>query len=63
MGLLCKEYNEFIVYWLPKLEKNAYNLITFQSLDAPIEIKEMEIKPFNREGFTVIEWGGCELKK
>lgn len=90
MGLLPKEYNEFIVYWLPQLEKNPYNLITFQqeaytdhailhiepepdsilrvfmviqSLDAPIEIKEMEIKPFNREGFTVIEWGGCELKK
>lgn len=88
MGLLPKEYNEFIVYWLPQLEKNAYNLITFQQktytnhavltiepkpdsvlrvfmvyqkLEAPVEVSEMEIMPFKREGFTVIEWGGCEL--
>jgi len=30
MGLLPKEYNEFIVYWLPQMQNNAYNLITFQ---------------------------------
>lgn len=30
MGLLPKEYNEFIVYWLPLLQANEYNLITFQ---------------------------------
>lgn len=29
----------------------------------PIEIDEMEIKPFMREGFTVIEWGGSEIKR
>jgi hypothetical protein len=29
IGLIPKEYNEFIVYWLPKLEKNKYNLIYF----------------------------------
>ena len=31
MGLNEEEMNEFIVYWLPKLEHNAYNLIAFQS--------------------------------
>jgi hypothetical protein len=31
MGLTPKEYNEFIVYWLPKMQDNPYNLITFQS--------------------------------
>lgn len=31
MGLTPKEYNEFIVYWLPKMQGNAYNLITFQT--------------------------------
>lgn len=31
MGLTPKEYNEFIVYWLPRMEKNPYNLITFQT--------------------------------
>lgn len=29
MGLNPKEYNEFIVYWLPKMEKNSYNFIKF----------------------------------
>ncbi len=31
IGLLPKEYNEFIVFWLPKMEHNAYNLISFQT--------------------------------
>lgn len=30
MGLTPKEYNEFIVYWLPRMQNNKYNLITFQ---------------------------------
>lgn len=30
IGLTPKEYNEFIVYWLPKMQDNTYNLITFQ---------------------------------
>lgn len=31
LGLTPKEYNEFIVYWLPQMQNNPYNLITFQS--------------------------------
>ncbi len=30
LGLTPKEYNEFIVYWLPKMLDNPYNLISFQ---------------------------------
>ena len=30
MGLTAREYNEFIVYWLPQMEGNAWNLISFQ---------------------------------
>lgn len=30
MGLTPKEYNEFIVYWLPRMQNNPYNLIAFQ---------------------------------
>ncbi len=30
MGLTPDEYNEFIVYWLPRMIENPYNLITFQ---------------------------------
>lgn len=31
LGLNRKEANEFIVYWLPILEENKYNLISFQT--------------------------------
>jgi len=31
LGLTEKEANEFIIYWLPQMENNAYNLISFQS--------------------------------
>lgn len=30
LGLTRREANEFIVYWLPLMEKNAYNVISFQ---------------------------------
>ena len=30
LGLTDKEANEFIIYWLPKMENNPYNLISFQ---------------------------------
>ena len=30
MGLTPREYNDFIVYWLPRMQDNPYNLITFQ---------------------------------
>lgn len=31
LGLNRREANEFIVYWLPHMEGNAYNLIAFQT--------------------------------
>ena len=31
MGLTRREANEFIVYWLPMMELNPYNLISFQT--------------------------------
>ncbi len=30
LGLNAKEVNEFIIYWLPEMQDNAYNLISFQ---------------------------------
>jgi hypothetical protein len=89
LGLTPKEYNEFIVYWLPIMKDNKYNLITFagedyeklaeltitpkpdsilrimmvfKPLNKPVKIEAQELKPFVREGFTVVEWGGTELK-
>ena len=31
LGLTEQEANEFIIYWLPKMEGNAWNLISFQT--------------------------------
>ncbi len=42
LGLTPREANEFIIYWLPKLEANEYNLLSFQfdnyTNSAPLEI-------------------------
>lgn len=89
MGLTAKEYNEFIVYWLPLMQGNTYNLISFQSeaytksavltvtpapdnllrvfmawkpLTEAVEIAPQTFLPFNRDGFTVVEWGGAQVK-
>ncbi len=88
LGLTPREYNEFIVYWMPKMQNNNYNLITFQTddyedmakltitpepdsiqrvfmtfkpLDEYINVREQQLKPFERHGFSVIEWGGAEI--
>ena len=90
MGLIPKEYNEFIVYWLPYMQNNPYNIISFQgsdytdaakltifpepdsvlrvfmtfkASDEPVEIQPQVLKPFERKGFTVVEWGGSCLSK
>lgn len=90
LGLNYKESNEFIMYWLPKLEKNNYNYIRFQTmdeinnnmsldinpepdtlirvvmeykaLDKKIEVKEQQLTKVERNGYTVVEWGGTEIK-
>ena len=33
LGLTPKEYNEMIVFWLPKMEHNKYNLVHFAGSD------------------------------
>ncbi len=90
LGLTRKEGNEFIVYWLPRMEKNPYNLISFQResytehaklrispepdtllrvfmawkpLENPVQIPAQEFSHCERKGFTVVEWGGCEVKE
>lgn len=89
LGLTRKEANEFIVYWLPQMEQNPYNLISFQTdvythaaqlevepapdtlirvfmawqaTDAYMELPRQELTAPNRTGFTVVEWGGTEIK-
>ena len=35
--------------------------MVYKSLDESIKIEPQEIKPFERKGFTVVEWGGTEV--
>ena len=90
LGLSNKEAEEFIIYWLPKLQESEYNYIRFTSqeelnsymplefskepdtlirihmqfkhLDEPIKVKEQILNKKERSGFTVVEWGGTEIK-
>lgn len=89
LGLNRKEANEFIVYWLPLMEQNPYNIIAFQT-DVYTEAAKLNVSPApdavirvfmtwqasesyvnlnaqeltapDRQGFTVVEWGGTEIK-
>lgn len=92
LGLNRREANEFILYWLPRMENNPFNLIhfssaayetlaalkitpnpetlirvmmVFQPLNDKIDFPEQDLTPLykTRSGFTVVEWGGCELKE
>lgn len=89
LGLNRREANEFIVYWLPLMEQNPYNIISFQTdiyTDAAqltvkptpdtvirvfmawqasehfVDLPEQELRAPERTGFTVVEWGGTEIK-
>jgi hypothetical protein len=44
LGLNSKESNEFIIFWLPILEKNKFNLIHFSGSDY-LERAELKISP------------------
>lgn len=44
LGLTRKEANEFIVYWLPLLERNPYNIINFQT-QAYTDAAKLDITP------------------
>ena len=44
LGLTRKEANEFIVYWLPLMKENPYNLIAFQS-DSYTQAAQLSIEP------------------
>ena len=44
LGLTPREYNEFIVFWLPRMQENPYNLITFQT-DRYTESAKLSITP------------------
>ena len=88
MGFTNRETDEFIMYWLPILERNGQSLVYFEQteernedsplifstepdtlirtmihikkVDAATTIKEQVLTHYERNGFTVTEWGGVE---
>ncbi len=89
LGLNEREANEFIIYWLPRLQENPYNLFSFQTdlysslaqlsitptpdsllrvymtakpSDTYVELAPQTFAPFERNGFTVVEWGGTIME-
>jgi len=44
LGLNEREANEFIIYWMPRMEQNPYNLIAFQT-DVYTENAKLLIEP------------------
>ena len=45
LGLNEREANEFIIYWLPRLEKKEYNYIRFASISEINKIIPLEVSP------------------
>lgn len=45
LGLNEREANEFIIYWLPQLEENKYNFISFKSIEEINNYMPLEISP------------------
>ena len=60
LGLTEREANEFIIYWLPRMEGNPYNLISFQT-DAYTDAAELTIAPSPDTLIRVfMTWKGLE---
>lgn len=45
LGLTPKEYNEFIVYWLPRMQNNKFNLIHFATQEEYGDRVALNINP------------------
>ncbi len=45
MGLTPREYNDFITWWIPKMQNNAYNLIHFSSVEEYGQVARLGISP------------------
>jgi hypothetical protein len=93
MGLNAKETEDYITYWVPRMNANEVNIIHFifnEEYDAyaklkvtpqpdhlfrvfmiwqkgdeesTMEYKGQDLPSFERGGFTVVEWGGAEVKR
>ena len=47
----------------PKPDTTIRVLMDWKKLDEAIEVKEQELIPVERSGYTVVEWGGSVLNE
>ena len=45
----------------PKPDTVIRVMMDFKGLNRPIEIEEQKLEQVEREGYTVVEWGGSEF--
>jgi hypothetical protein len=58
-----EEINEMIPLEITPMPDTTIRVIMFfKGLDEKIEVNKQTLVQQNREGFTVVEWGGCKLK-
>ena len=46
----------------PKPKSVIRILMTYKGLEKPIKVKEQKLETKNREGYTLVEWGGTLIK-
>lgn len=59
----CNKFADLTISPKPDHIYRIYILTQAISVDSPLEFEAQEIKPIDRTGFTVIEWGGSILKQ
>ena len=57
----CNRYAEIEIVPQPKTVYRIY--ITWMSISQEFDVEEQKIERYSREGFTVLEWGGAEIKR
>lgn len=91
IGLIPREYNDMISFWLPELNKHEWNFIhfsinreysaystlevvpkpdseirvmmEFSGMNNKLDIPSQNLPSLERNGFTLVEWGGVEVGK
>ena len=54
-------FKNFELNIYPKPDSLLRIFLSIKKIDSPFDIQEQKIKPFERKGFTVIEWGGTDI--
>ena len=58
-----REYTDIAGLFInPKPDSILRVFMVYKAVPGPVEIEEQTLKPFERKGFTVIEWGGAEIQ-